>query len=68
MNSHDSKLPALTALELESYKSTKEAAAIKNLSEATFRRRYPHIIEKVSPRRDGVKLRNLLTAKPRDAA
>jgi hypothetical protein len=62
------KLPALTALELESYKSPKESAKIKNISEATFRRRYGHIIEKVSPRRDGVKVRNLLTAQPRARA
>jgi hypothetical protein len=67
MNS-DITLPALTALELESYKSPKESADIKNISEDTFRRHYAHIIEKVSPRRDGVKLRKLLTAKPHSAA
>ena len=59
------KLPKLTALELETYKSPKEAAAIKNISEDSFRRHYRHIIEKVSSRRDGVKLRRLLTAQPR---
>jgi hypothetical protein len=68
MSNNTAELPTLTALELESYKTPKEAAAIKSLSEDTFRRHYPHIIEKLSPRRDGVKLRNLLTARPRTAA
>jgi hypothetical protein len=66
--SNDQKLAELTALELESYKSPAEAAKIKAMSEATFRRNYPHIIEKVSARRDGVKLRKLLTTQPRSAA
>jgi len=55
----DTNLPSLTPLELESYKSPKQAAAIKGVSEDTFRRHYAHIIEKVSGRRDGVKLRRL---------
>jgi hypothetical protein len=65
MDTKTAKLPTLSALELESYKSPKEAAAIKNISEATFRRHYGHIIRRVSERRDAVRLRDLLTAEPR---
>jgi hypothetical protein len=68
MKNSDTKLPTLTALELASYKSTKEAAHIKNLSEDTFLRTYSHIIEKLSPRRNGVQLGKLLNAKPNTAA
>jgi hypothetical protein len=68
MSNHSEQLPELSALELESYKPVPEAARIKCVSEATFRRHYGHIIEKISPRRDGVKLRKLLTAEPRAVA
>jgi hypothetical protein len=60
-------MPTLTALELERHVSPRDAAEIKGISEDTFRRHYGHIIEKMSPRRDGVKLRKLLTAEPRSA-
>jgi hypothetical protein len=36
--------------------SVKEAAALNNLSEDTFRRRYTHLIKKISPRRDAVEV------------
>ena len=38
----------------------KEAAELNSLSEATFRRRYPHLIRQVSPRRDAVELADAL--------
>jgi hypothetical protein len=40
--------------------SVKEAAALWNISERTFRRHYQHLIEKVSPRRDAVNLGDVL--------
>ena len=55
------KLPELTALDLEKHVSVPEAAKIKNISTDTFKRHYPHLIRKVSPRRDAVKLRDLLS-------
>jgi hypothetical protein len=40
--------------------SIQQAAAIKNLSVASFRRHYAHIIEHVSPRRLVVRLCDVL--------
>jgi hypothetical protein len=37
-----------------------EAAELNNLSEDSFRRHYPHLIKKVSPRRDAVELGDAL--------
>jgi hypothetical protein len=37
------------------------AAELKNISVDTFKRHYQHLIKKVSPRRDAVRLRDLLT-------
>jgi hypothetical protein len=37
-----------------------EAARINDLSEDSFRRHYPHLIKKVSPRRDAVELGDAL--------
>jgi hypothetical protein len=54
------KLPELSALELEKRVSVPEAAAIKGFSPWTFKRYYAHLIRKVSPRRETVKLRDLL--------
>jgi hypothetical protein len=54
------KLPELSALELEKSISVPEAAAIKGVSPWTFKRHYSHLIRKVSPRREVVKLRALL--------
>lgn len=36
--------------------SVKEAATLNAMSEDTFRRRYRHLIKKISPRRDAVEL------------
>ena len=40
--------------------SVKEAAALNNIHEDTFRRNYGHLIKKVSPRRDAVELGDAL--------
>jgi hypothetical protein len=40
--------------------SVKEAAKLKCISIATFKRHYAHIIEQVSPGRKGVRLGNVL--------
>jgi hypothetical protein len=61
INTTAENLPELTALELESNVSVPRAASIKGVSEDTFKRHYRHLIRKLSPRRDGVKLRDLLT-------
>jgi hypothetical protein len=57
-------LPQLTALDLEKNVDVDTAAEIKGLSYSTFKRHYSHIIQKVSPRREAVKLRTLLSAQP----
>lgn len=54
------KHPEFTKLELESRISVAEAAKIKGISVDTFQRHYPHLIEKLSVRRNGVKLRHAL--------
>jgi hypothetical protein len=58
----ESMLPSLTALDLERHISVKQAAEIKGVSQDTFKRHYPHLIRKASPRRNTVKLRDLLQA------
>jgi hypothetical protein len=52
--------PKLTALDLKRHVSVPEAARLKGISQDTFRRHYPHLIRKQSPRRCAVKLRDLL--------
>lgn len=47
-------------LELERRVSVPEAARIKGVSPDTFERNYPHLIEQLSPRRRGVKLKNVI--------
>jgi hypothetical protein len=59
-NSSTSKLPTLSALELERIVCVPEASKLKGVSPATFKRHYSHLIRKLSPRREGVKLRDLL--------
>jgi hypothetical protein len=56
--------------ELERYRkiSVPYAAEIKDISVDTFRRRYPHLIEQVSPRRQAVSLSKLLAEPDGDAA
>jgi hypothetical protein len=47
----------------------KEAAALNDMSEDTFRRRYRHLIKQVSPRRDAVELGDAIAVgTPKDAA
>jgi hypothetical protein len=55
------KLPELSALDLERHVSVPEAAEFLNVSVDTFKRHYQHLIRKVSPRREAVKLRDVLT-------
>ena len=57
----ETRLPELTALELESIVPVSKAAQIQGVSPDTFKRRYRHpLIRRLSPRRNGVKLRDLL--------
>jgi hypothetical protein len=53
-------LPKLTALDLERHVSVPVAAEIKGISLDTFKRHYAHLIRKTSPRRNTVKVRDLL--------
>jgi hypothetical protein len=50
----------LSEIELESHISVPRAAAIKGISPDTFRRHFAHLIHKPSPRRNTVKLRDVL--------
>jgi hypothetical protein len=52
--------PKLSALDLERHISVPEAAHLKNISVDTFKRRFRYLIRKQSPRRNTVKLRDLL--------
>jgi hypothetical protein len=54
----------LTALELKRKISVREAAALNDLSEDTFRRRYSYLIKKISPRRTVVELGDALALPP----
>ena len=55
----------LTPLELRKKIKVKEAAALNDLSEASFRRHYRHLIRKITPNRDAVELGDALTLPPR---
>jgi hypothetical protein len=55
------KLPELSALDLEKHVSVPAAAEILNLSVDSFKRHYRHLIRKMSPRREAVRLRDLLS-------
>jgi hypothetical protein len=49
--------------------SVSKAAELNNISEDTFRRRYKHLIKKVSPNRDAVELGDALAiGTPKSAA
>jgi hypothetical protein len=48
--------------------SVKAAAQLNDLSEDTFRRRYPHLIKQVSPRRQAVELSDALAIGDSSAA
>ena len=41
-----------------------EAAAFNDMSEATFRRHYPHLIRQISPRRQAVELGDAIDLPP----
>jgi hypothetical protein len=47
-------------LELERMVSRKEAARLKGISEDTLDRHYRHLFRRISPRRIGIKLADLL--------
>jgi hypothetical protein len=55
--------PALSPIELERRVSVAEAARIKGISEDSFRRHYGHVIERVSPRRQAVRLKHAVSKK-----
>jgi hypothetical protein len=61
LNLTKAKLPELSPLDLEKHISVPTAAEYLNISVDTFKRHYQHLIRKVSPRRDAVRLRDLLT-------
>jgi len=44
--------------------SVREAAELNDVSEATFRRRYPHLIRQISPRRQAVELGDAIDLPP----
>jgi DeoR/GlpR family transcriptional regulator of sugar metabolism len=49
-----------TALDLQRKISVKEAAALNNVSEDTFKRHYSHLIKQISPKRGAVTLGDAL--------
>ena len=55
-------------LELRKKISVKEAAEINDVSEDTFRRRYRHLIKKISARRDAVELGDALAVGAKDVS
>ncbi|MBR1290143.1 hypothetical protein [Bradyrhizobium ottawaense] len=57
-------LSDLTPLDLRRKIDVKAAAALNDLSEASFRRHYRHIIRKITPRRDAVELGDALALPP----
>jgi hypothetical protein len=48
-------------IELERIISTREAARLRGVSEDTFLRNFPHLIRRISPRRVGVRLGDVLS-------
>jgi hypothetical protein len=59
----------LTPLERKRKISVKVAAELNDIHEDTFRAQYPHLIKKISPRRDAVELGDALDiGSPKDAA
>jgi hypothetical protein len=55
----------LTPLERRKKIKVKEAAALNDLSEASFRRHYGHLIRKITPRRDAVELGDAINLPPK---
>jgi hypothetical protein len=54
----------LSPLERRRKIKVSDAAALNDLSEASFRRHYPHLIRKITPRRDVVELGDAITLPP----
>jgi hypothetical protein len=57
-------LANLTPLELLKKISVKEAAALNDISEDSFRRHYPYLIRRITPRRDAVGLGDAINLPP----
>jgi hypothetical protein len=55
----------LTPLDRQRRIKVKDAAALNDLSEAAFRRHFSHLIEKITPRRDAVKLGDAIDLPPK---
>jgi hypothetical protein len=55
---------ALGPLALKIKVSVPTAAAINNVHAATFKRKYPHLIRKISKRREAVELGDAITLPP----
>ena len=60
-------LAELSPLERRRKINVREAAALNDLSEATFRRHYRHLIHKITPRRDAVALCDAIELPPPQA-
>jgi hypothetical protein len=54
----------LSPLERRRKIKVSDAAALNDLSEASFRRHYAHLIRKITPRRDVVELGDAITLPP----
>jgi hypothetical protein len=55
----------LSPLERRKKIRVSEAAALNDLSEASFRRHYKHLIRKITPRRDAVELGDAINLPPK---
>jgi hypothetical protein len=60
-------LADLSPLDLLKKIPVREAAALNDLSEDSFRRHYPHLIHKITPRRDVVALGDAISLPPKPA-
>jgi hypothetical protein len=57
----------LSALERRKKIKVRDAAALNDLSEASFRRHFQHLIRKITPRRDAVELGDAIDLPPAEA-
>jgi hypothetical protein len=64
VRSQNNWIPLTPAQELERGLPVEQAAAMNNISKDTWKRRYPHTIEKISPRRAIVRLKHALNPPP----
>ena len=62
-----SSLAELSPLERRRKINVRDAASLNDLSEATFRRHYGHLIRKITPRRDAVDLCDAIDLPPPQA-